>query len=136
MMGVMHDSEAKAPDLDALARDIKRWGEALGFQQVGIADCELGDAEAGLAAWLARGCHGEMDYMAAHGTRRSRPAELVPGTVRVISVRMNYLPAEARPADAVLGCGELAYISRYALGRDYHKVMRRRLQRLADRITE
>ena len=107
----------------------------LGFQQVGIADCDLGPAEERLAEWLARGWHGDMDYMAAHGTRRSRPAELVPGTLRVIAVRMNYLPAAAKPASEVLDDPGAAYVSRYALGRDYHKVMRRRLQRLADRIT-
>jgi epoxyqueuosine reductase len=129
------ECEARAPDFSALARDIKQWGENLGFQQVGIADCDLGAAEAGLAEWLARGWHGDMDYMAAHGTRRSRPAELVPGTVRVIAVRMNYLPAQARPAAEVLEAPGLGFFSRYALGRDYHKVMRRRLQRLADRIT-
>lgn len=122
-------------DLAELARDIRRWGEELGFQQVGIADCELGPSEEHLAQWLARGWHGDMDYMAAHGTKRSRPAELVPGTVRVISVRMNYLPASAKSAMDVLGEPAAAYVSRYALGRDYHKVLRRRLQRLADRIT-
>jgi epoxyqueuosine reductase len=132
----MQDTELEwAPDLAALAGDIKRWGQELGFQQVGIADCDLGAAEAGLAEWLARGWHGDMDYMAAHGTKRSRPAELVAGTVRVISVRMNYLPEGARAGDQVLGEPAAAYVSRYALGRDYHKVMRRRLQRLADRIT-
>jgi epoxyqueuosine reductase len=131
----MEEVEMQAPDFAALARDIKRWGEELGFQQVGIADCELGPAEERLRAWLARGWHGEMDYMAAHGVKRSRPGELVPGTVRVISVRMNYLPASAARANSVLDDPAAAYISRYALGRDYHKVMRRRLQRLADRIT-
>ena len=123
------------PDLAELARDIRRWGEELGFQQVGIADCELGPSEEHLAQWLARGWHGDMDYMAAHGTKRSRPAELVPGTVRVISVRMNYLPASAKSGMDVLGEPAAAYVSRYALGRDYHKVLRRRLQQLADRIT-
>jgi epoxyqueuosine reductase len=132
----MQDTETHAPDFAALARDIKRWGVELGFQQVGIADCELGAAEAGLQAWLAHGFHGDMDYMGAHGTRRSRPAELVPETVRVVSVRMNYLPEAARPALEVLETPSLAFVSRYALGRDYHKVMRRRLQRLAERITE
>ena len=128
-------NEGQALDFAALARDIKQWGEDLGFQQVGIADCDLSAAEAGLAAWLARGWQGDMDYMAAHGTRRSRPAELVPGTVRVIAARMNYLPAGARAAPEVMDTPGLAFLSRYALGRDYHKVMRRRLQRLADRIT-
>jgi epoxyqueuosine reductase len=126
---------AAAPDLGALALDIKRWGAELGFQQVGITDCDLAHAEPKLAEWLERGWHGDMDYMARHGARRARPAELVPGTVRVITARMNYLP-EARPADEVLDSPGTAYISRYAVGRDYHKVMRRRLQRLADRISD
>ena len=126
----------QAPDLAALACDIKCWGEKLGFQQIGITDCDLGPAEERLRAWLARGWHGEMDYMAAHGTKRSRPAELVPGTLRIISARMNYLPRDARAAGDVMAEPARAYLSRYALGRDYHKVMRARLQRLADRITE
>jgi epoxyqueuosine reductase len=124
----------KELDFAGLARDIKQWGAELGFQQVGIADCDLSAAEPRLIEWLARGRHGEMDYMAAHGVRRSRPAELVPGTLRIVSVRMNYLPAAVRMAEGVLADPEAAYLSRYALGRDYHKVMRRRLQRLADRI--
>jgi epoxyqueuosine reductase len=132
----MQEVEMRTPDFTALARDIKRWGQELGFQQVGIADCELGAAEERLRAWLARGWHGDMDYMAAHGAKRSRPGELVPGTVRVISVRMNYQPASTARAESVLEDPAAAYVSRYALGRDYHKVMRRRLQRLADRITE
>ena len=123
------------PDLIALARDIKRWGVEVGFQQIGISDCDLSAAEEGLLAWLARGWHGDMDYMARHGTRRSRPAELVPGTLRVITARMNYFPAGARDGSEVLDSPECAYISRYALGRDYHKVLRRRLQQLAERIT-
>ena len=123
------------PDFAALAVDIKRWGAELGFQQVGIADCELGAAEAHLLAWLGRGWHGDMDYMARHGVKRARPADLVPGTARVITVRMSYLPDGARDSREMLEAVDHAYISRYALGRDYHKVMRGRLQRLADRIT-
>ena len=135
-IGGMQDVLTQAPDFGVLARDIKRWGEELGFQQIGISDCELGAAEERLRAWLARGWQGDMDYMAAHGTKRSRPAELVPGTVRIITARLNYLaPAGTSPA-AVLQDPTLAYVSRYALGRDYHKVIRRRLQRHADRITE
>jgi epoxyqueuosine reductase len=121
-------------DLVALARDIRRWGAELGFQKVGVADVDLAAAEARLLAWLARGFHGELGYLQRHGTRRSRPAELVPGTVRVISARLDYLPPRARAAEAVLADGECAYLSRYALGRDYHKVMRGRLARLAARI--
>ncbi len=123
-----------APDnLAPLAAAIKAWGRELGFDAVGIADAALGAAEARLAEWLARGFHGEMDYMARHGAKRARPAELVPGTVRVITARMDYLP-EAADAEAVLGDRTKAYLSRYALGRDYHKVLRTRLQRLADRV--
>ena len=138
MMRTMQNGERACqprPDFAALARDIRRWGAELGFQQIGIADCELTEAEARLMAWLDRGRHGEMDYMARHGTKRTRPAELVAGTLRVISARMNYFPPAARDGAAVLDEPGRAYLSRYALGRDYHKVMRRRLQRLADRIT-
>ena len=120
-------------DLAPLAATIKAWGRELGFQAVGIADADLGAAEARLAEWLARGFHGELDYMARHGAKRARPAELVPGTLRVVSARMDYLPAAA-DAEAVLGDPTKAYVSRYALGRDYHKLLRARLQRLADRI--
>ncbi len=129
-------SHQSATDYGQLARDIKRWGAELGFQQVGIADTALDEHEARLLAWLDRGFHGEMSYMRERGTLRSRPAELVPGTVRVISVRMDYWPEEAANAEALLQDPARAYVSRYALGRDYHKVLRRRLQRLADRITE
>ncbi|MDO8934014.1 MAG: tRNA epoxyqueuosine(34) reductase QueG [Rhodocyclaceae bacterium] len=120
-------------DWQALAAQIKDWGRELGFDAVGIADADLGAAEAGLAAWLAAGCHGEMDYMASHGMKRARPAELVPGTRRIVTARMNYLPDAADTA-ASLQNGERATISRYALGRDYHKLLRARLQKLADRI--
>jgi epoxyqueuosine reductase len=135
--GRYHRRMPPAPETAVTLVDrIRVWGHALGFDAVGIAGVDLGDAEAGLAAWLEAGFHGSMDYMAQHGAKRARPAELVPGTVSVITVRMNYLPAEARDAWAVLGDGERAYVSRYALGRDYHKVLRHRLQALADRIAE
>ncbi|MEO7495700.1 MAG: tRNA epoxyqueuosine(34) reductase QueG [Massilia sp.] len=126
-------------DLPALALAIKRWGAELGFADVRIADIDLSAAEAGLQAWLAAGHHGEMDYMASHGLKRARPAELVPGTVRVISARMNYLPADT-PDDwreresARLADPRAAVVSLYARGRDYHKVLRARLQQLASRI--
>ena len=123
-----------AIDYPDLAHQIKRWGAELGFQQVGITGTDLDADEAHLLRWLAAGRHGDMDYMARHGTRRSRPAELVPGTLRVISVRMDYWPAAARAAEDILQDPALAYLSRYALGRDYHKVMRKRLQKLASRI--
>ena len=122
------------PELSHLADQIKQWGRELGFAAVGIADGDLSVAETGLQAWLDRGFHGEMDYMAAHGTKRSRPAELVPGTVRVISARLDYFPPAAADPHTVLNDTEAAYVSRYALGRDYHKVLRARLQSLADRI--
>ena len=105
----------------------------LGFQQVAITDGDLGADEAALLAWLDAGYHGELGYMARHGVRRARPAALVPGTVRVVSVRMDYRRGGADP-EAVLRSPQLGYVSRYALGRDYHKVIRRRLQRLADHI--
>lgn len=118
----------------ALAAQIREWAHELGFQAVGISDTDLSAAESGLLEWLARGLHGGMDYMANHGTKRSRPAELVPGTLRVISLRMDYLPPTVRDSWEVLTNGERAFISRYALGRDYHKVLRNRLAKLADRI--
>jgi epoxyqueuosine reductase len=122
-------------DVRALAANIKGWGAELGFQQVGIADCDLTVAETRLLDWLGDGFHGDMDYMARHGITRARPGALLPGTLRVITARMNYLPPAARESWEVLQDSPCAYISRYALGRDYHKVMRRRLQQLADRIT-
>jgi len=122
-------------DLSRLAQQIKHWGRELGFAAVGIADGELSRAEAGLQAWLDRGFHGDMDYMAAHGVKRSRPAELVPGTVRVISAQLDYFPPAAADPHAVLDDAAAAYVSRYALGRDYHKVLRNRLQSLAEKIS-
>ncbi|HXO99614.1 MAG TPA: tRNA epoxyqueuosine(34) reductase QueG [Luteibacter sp.] len=123
-------------DYAALAADIKRWARELGFADVGIAGTDLGDDESYLERWLAEGHHGEMDYMARHGTRRSRPAELEPGTLRVVSVRMDYVPPGTPNAWDVIRDGDKAYIARYALGRDYHKVMRNRLQKLAAKIEE
>ena len=122
-------------DFSALLADIHTWGRELGFAEIGVADTELSVEEARLLAWLGAGRHGDMDYMARHGTRRARPAELVPGTLRVISARLDYLPPDARDSETVLGDRTKAYISRYALGRDYHKVLRDRLQQLAERIT-
>ena len=116
-------------DYAALARDIKAWGLELGFQAVGIADADLSAAEPRLLEWLAQGWHGEMEYMARHGALRARPAELKAGTLRVISCRMNYLTDQPAPGP------ETAIVARYARGRDYHKVMRDRLQKLCDRIS-
>jgi len=128
-----------ATRLAELAQDIKRWGRELGLADLRIADTDLAHAEAGLRAWLEQGMHGEMDYMAAHGMKRARPAELVPGTVRVIAARIDYLPPEV-PTDwrqrerARQQEAQAAVVSVYARGRDYHKVLRGRLQQLATRI--
>ncbi len=112
------------------------WGRELGFQQVGIADVDLSQAETRLERWLEARYHGNMDYMERHGNRRSRPAELVADTYSIISIRMDYLPMNKAAASAVLDADNLGYIARYALGRDYHKILRRRLQKLADRIEQ
>ncbi len=124
---------SRPDELSALARQIKEWALELGFQQAGIADTGLEEAGRRLQRWLAKGFHGEMEYMARHGAKRWRPQELVPGTLRVISVRMDYRPPEPDPR-LRLEDPAGAYVSRYALGRDYHKLMRKRLQRLASRI--
>ncbi|HMB43612.1 MAG TPA: tRNA epoxyqueuosine(34) reductase QueG [Luteimonas sp.] len=118
----------------ALAQQIKDWGRELGFQQVGITGVDLAEDEAQLRDWLAQGQHGDMAYMAQHGDKRTRPDELLPGTLRVISVRMDYGTDDDEAAWNNLKDGERAYVARYALGRDYHKVMRARLQKLSDRI--
>jgi len=123
-------------DWGSLTADIKRWGVELGFNQLGIADIDLSAAEERYQQWLLKGFHGSMDYMAKHGNKRTRPAELVPGTLRVISVRMDYFPPAARDSETVMNDGAQAFISRYALGRDYHKVLRNRLQKLCDRIAD
>ncbi|MBK7491627.1 MAG: tRNA epoxyqueuosine(34) reductase QueG [Nitrosomonas sp.] len=130
-------STNKLPDYTALAAAIKTWGKELGFHDVRIADAQadMSVVESGLFQWLAQGYHGDMDYMAKHGTKRTRPAELEPGTQRVVSVCMNYAPPAVKNSWDVIHDGDRAFISRYALGRDYHKVIRARLQKLADRIT-
>ena len=131
----MHEYE-KNPA--GLKDNIRRWGAELGFDTIGFSGTRMDDAERNLADWLAAGCHGEMNYMAAHvtgmGNKRALPTELVPGTRSIITARMNYRPASADSA-AALADGERAFISRYALGRDYHKLLRTRLQQLAERIT-
>jgi epoxyqueuosine reductase len=126
--------EQPTDDLTALKGDILRWGGELGFQQIGVSDIDLADAESRLQSWLDEGCHGSMLYMGKHGTKRSRPDELVPGTMRVISARMDYLPQENEDPERLLDHESRAYVSRYALGRDYHKVLRSRLQKLASKI--
>jgi epoxyqueuosine reductase len=121
-------------DPAALLADIRTWGAELGFARIGVANIELAQDEAHFADWLRAGFAGEMRYMSRHGSKRTRPAELVPGTVSCISARMDYWPAHAEEAQRVLGERTMAYVSRYALGRDYHKLMRRRLQQLCSRI--
>ena len=128
---VKNNSTINYPDL---AEKIKVWGEELGFSQVGITDVDLSAHEQALEKWLENGYHGNMDYMARHGMMRARPDQLEPGTVRVISVRLDYLPSDAKCAQ-ILKAKDHAYISRYALGRDYHKLMRKRLQQLGKKIT-
>ena len=120
--------------MNLLAQKIKQWGMKLGFQQVGITDTDLTEAENHLHQWLQRGFHGDMEYMARHGSKRSRPGELIAGTVRVISVRMDFLPDCDEDLFAVVNNPAQAFISRYALGRDYHKTLRKRLATLAKRI--
>ena len=129
------EAQHSVPDWRELAETIKEWGAALGFQQVGITDIDLAEHEVHLLNWLQAGWQGEMAYMRRHGTRRSRPAELVPGTIRVISVRLDYWPPAGVEPETVLNNGTLGYISRYALGRDYHKVLRHRLQKLVDKMS-
>ena len=121
-------------DFSQLAQDIKQWGRDLGFQETGISDSDLSREELRLLEWLDRGFHGEMDYMARHGVKRARPGELIPGTLRIVSARLNYKPGGARESWPVIGDPERAFISRYALGRDYHKVLRNKLQGLAEKI--
>ena len=127
---------AKRVNYARLARDIREWGRALGFAEVGVAGTDLSTEEARLLAWLGQRRHGQMHYMARHGVRRARPAQLVPGTIRVITARLDYLPPRASNSAAVLADPNRAYLSRYALGRDYHKVLRRKLGRLAKRIAD
>lgn len=128
--------QADSPEMRELAQRIRVWGRELGFQQLGFSDIQLQEHEGHLEKWLSNGFHGEMDYMQRHGTMRSRPPELHPGTTRVISVRMDYLPDSAGDVEALLKQPSKAVISRYALGRDYHKLMRKRLQKLAKKIEE
>ena len=121
-------------DAAALVQKIKTWGAQLGFAHTAISDVDLRASERRLVAWLANNFHGEMAYMARHGVKRSRPGELLAGTVRAITVRMDYLPQPMRDAQAALDDATIGYISRYALGRDYHKMMRNKLATLARRV--
>ncbi|MGH8077148.1 MAG: QueG-associated DUF1730 domain-containing protein, partial [Lysobacter sp.] len=124
------------PDYAVLATRIRELAREFGFQRCGITGIELGEDEAHLQQWLAEGLYGSLAWMARHGEMRSRPAELLPGTLRVISVGLDYGRRDDDEAWQTLADGERAYVARYALGRDYHKLMRQRLQRLADRIAE
>src|SRR5436190_4329424 len=128
-------------DVKTLLPQLQEWAAALGFSQIGVADVDLASAEPGLMQWLHNGFHGSMEYMALHGLKRARPAELVPGTVRVITARMDYLPRDSaddwQPIEwRRLATPDRAALSLYARGRDYHKVMRARLQQLADSIAD
>jgi len=127
--------EAVTMDLDAVKRELHARALHLGFGELGVATVEIPEDERHLLHWLEAGFHGEMQYMQRHGTKRSRPQELVPGTLRVISVRMDYWPGDAAAADDTLADGVLGYVSRYALGRDYHKIMRAALARLAEEMS-
>lgn len=136
------DTQAgQALDLAALLQQLQGWATELGFSQIGVADVDLASAEPGLLAWLAAGHHGHMAYMAAHGLKRARPAALVPGTLRVITARMDYLPRGSPDGWQTREVSRLqqptqAVVSVYARGRDYHKVLRQRLQALADRLQQ
>ena len=126
-------------EIKNLAADIKRWGRELGFAEIGITDTDLtsggkASAEAQHQAWIKKGFHGEMDYMAKHGTKRTRPAQLLPNTLRIITARLDYLPLAAKNSWKVINDSQKAFISRYSLGREYHNVMRQKLQVLCDKI--
>ncbi len=136
MSHAMDYKDRERLDASSLKASIREWGRELGFQRLGCADTDLVGTERDLARWLSENRHGEMEWMARHGTKRTRPAELVPGTRSVIVARMDYLPPDATPVGELLDRPDAACISRYAIGRDYHKVMRARLKKLAERIAE
>lgn len=119
-----------------MLQQLQSWAEELGFQQLGVSNIDLSQAEQQLHRWLNRGYHGQMEWMQHHGTKRSRPAELHPGTLCILSVRMDYWPDSPVDPWEIIHNDQKAYVSRYALGRDYHKLMRQRLQKLADRISQ
>jgi epoxyqueuosine reductase len=114
----------------SLANDIKSWGLQLGFAQIGITNTELAQYEARFLAWIAKGYHGEMDYLTRHGSKRTHPAELVPNTTTIITARMDYLPPNTHMVKNLQNPVK-AYISRYAVGQDYHKLLRKKLEKLA-----
>jgi epoxyqueuosine reductase len=129
-------TEAQPIDLEDVKRELASRAAALGFAAIGVASIEIPEDERHLLRWLAEGFHGEMGYMERHGVMRSRPQQLAPGTVRVVSARMDYWPSDAREAEEALDDPTLGYISRYALGRDYHKILRRALATLAEQLRE
>ena len=134
-MQILH-KEYETIDFSSLKKKINSWSDEVGFQKTGVSDINLSMAEERLTNWLKLKFHGSMKYMEKHGSKRYRPQELVPGTLRIISVRMDYLPQEQEAAINQLNDNRNAYVSRYALGRDYHKVLRKKLKLLAKRIEE
>jgi epoxyqueuosine reductase len=126
--------DIKSLSANSILKQLQLWAESYGFQQVGVSDIDLSQAEQQLNEWLAKHYQGEMGFMSKHGTKRTRPEQLVPGTIRVISVRMDYWPEPAQEAWSVINDDQLGFVSRYALGRDYHKLMRNRLAKLAEKI--
>jgi epoxyqueuosine reductase len=136
ILAAMDESRQTIDDAAGLMAEIRAWAFDLGFQQIGVSDIDLEQAESRLQEWLDAGYQGRMHYMSRHGTKRSRPQELVPGTLRIITARMDYLPQSQTEAIELLDDGRRAYVSRYALGRDYHKLLRGRLRALARRIEE
>ncbi len=129
-------TQSPPPDPAAIRLLLTGHARTLGFADIGITGVALDEDERRLESWIASGRHGQMQYMSRHGPKRSRPAQLLPGTIRVISARMDYWPGAARAPEQVLGDAQLAYISRYALGRDYHRLMRKALQQLADYLAK
>ncbi|MEE9448330.1 MAG: tRNA epoxyqueuosine(34) reductase QueG [Arenicellales bacterium] len=130
----MHNPTLTNSKAEALLTQIKSWAKELGFADIGVSNLDLSEAESRLHAWLLNGFHGSMDYMQRHGTKRTEPDKLIPGTVSILSLRMDYLPESQSQAIDVLSEPNTAYISRYALGRDYHKLIRKRLKQLALKI--
>lgn len=130
------DTEIQQALLDELQLNVEKWSKDFGFSQIAVSNLDLEKHETHFLNWLSKGRHGEMDYMARHGTKRSRPDELEPGTLRVISVRMDYFPPQAESIQKVLSNPQLGLISRYATGRDYHKLIRKRLQKLVNKMQE
>jgi epoxyqueuosine reductase len=134
-MGKKGVEDTSRDTAQTLVSQIRFWSQELGFQQVGITDTDLSLYEERFTTWIAKGLHGSMYFMEKHGSKRTRPAELQPQTIRIISVRMDYLPPDTHSIE-VLNNSKKGYVSRYALGRDYHRLMRKRLESLANKISE